>query len=96
MQRSCEKARVLTLYGTEIWHYKRKRGRPDLFTRAYQEASYVTFYSERLMSRAFELGLAAETRQVIYPPVGEEFPGTMKSSKRTKRRRWASATGICC
>ena len=64
---------VLTLYGTEIWHYKRKRGRPDLFTRAYLGASYVTFYSERLMSRAFELGLGRRDAQVIYPPVAEGF-----------------------
>jgi len=64
---------VLTLYGTEIWHYRPKRGRPDLFTRAYQDASYVTFYSERLMSRAFELGLRRRNAQVIYPSVGEGF-----------------------
>jgi glycosyltransferase involved in cell wall biosynthesis len=64
---------VLTLYGTEIWHYQRKRGRPDLFSRAYHDASYVTFYSERLMSRAFELGLRRRNAQVIYPPVGDGF-----------------------
>jgi len=64
---------VLTLYGTEIWHYQRKRGRPDLFTRAYLGASHVTFYSERLMSRAFELGLGRRDAQVIYPPVAEGF-----------------------
>jgi glycosyltransferase involved in cell wall biosynthesis len=68
-----KKPAVLTLYGTEIWHYQRKRGRPDLFTRAYHDASYVTFYSERLMSRAFELGLRRRNAQVIYPPVGEVF-----------------------
>jgi glycosyltransferase involved in cell wall biosynthesis len=68
-----KKPAVLTLYGTEIWHYQRKRGRPDLFTRAYHEASDVTFYSERLMSRAFELGLRRRNAQVIYPPVGEVF-----------------------
>ena len=27
---------VLTLYGTEIWHYRPKRVGPDLFTRAYR------------------------------------------------------------
>jgi len=64
---------VLTLYGTEIWHYKPKRGRPDLFTRAYHDASYLTFYSERLMSRAFELGLRRRNAQVIYPPVDQGF-----------------------
>ncbi len=68
-----KKPAVLTLYGTEIWHYRRKRGRPDLFTRAYHEASYVTFYSERLMSRAFELGLRRRNAQVIYPSVGDGF-----------------------
>ena len=64
---------VLTLYGTEIWHYEPKRGRPDLFTRAYHGASYVTFYSDRLMSRAYELGLRRRKACVIYPPVGEGF-----------------------
>ncbi len=68
-----KKPAVLTLYGTEIWHYQRKRGRPDLFTRAYHDASYVTFYSERLMSRAFELGLRRRNAQVIYPSVGDRF-----------------------
>lgn len=64
---------VLTLYGTEIWHYKPRRGRPDLFTRAYHAASFVTFYSDRLMRRAFELGLGRRNAEVIYPPVGEGF-----------------------
>jgi len=64
---------VLTLYGTEVWHYKPRRGRPDLFTRAYHAASYVTFYSDRLMRRAFELGLGRRNTEVIYPPVGDDF-----------------------
>jgi glycosyltransferase involved in cell wall biosynthesis len=64
---------VLTLYGTEIWHYTAKRFRPDLFTRAYRAASHVTFYSDRLMSRAYELGLGRRDARVIYPPVGAEF-----------------------
>ena len=29
---------VLTLYGTEIWHYRPRRFGPDLFTRAYRDA----------------------------------------------------------
>jgi glycosyltransferase involved in cell wall biosynthesis len=48
---------VLTLYGTEIWHYRPKRLGPDLFTRAYADADAVTFYSRRLLERAAELGL---------------------------------------
>jgi glycosyltransferase involved in cell wall biosynthesis len=64
---------ILTLYGTEIWHYAPKRWRPDLFTRAYHQASAVTFYSERLLGRARELGLTRRDMQTIYPPVGPPF-----------------------
>ena len=64
---------VLTLYGTEIWHYRPKRLRPDLFTRAYRAADAVTFYSRRLLDRATELGLWRPARHVIYPPVADSF-----------------------
>jgi glycosyltransferase involved in cell wall biosynthesis len=64
---------VLTLYGTEIWHYKPKKPGPDLFTRAYRAASYVTFYSDRLMMRAHELGLRRRDCRVVYPPVSASF-----------------------
>ena len=64
---------VLTLYGTEIWHYAPKTLGPDLFTRAYHAASYVTFYSDRLMVRAQELGLTRRRLRTIYPPVSEGF-----------------------
>ena len=77
---------VLTLYGTEIWHYEPKRGRPDLFTRAYHDASYVTFYSDRLMSRAFELGLRRRNARVIYPPVSEEFSWHDEARQAAERR----------
>ena len=63
---------VLTLYGTEIWHYRPRRP-IDLFTRAYHAASHVTFYSERLMARAHELGLGRRGAQVVYPPVAPQF-----------------------
>jgi glycosyltransferase involved in cell wall biosynthesis len=64
---------VLTLYGTEIWHYAPKKYGPDLFTRAYHAASYVTFYSERLMVRAQEIGLGRRRIKTVYPPVGGMF-----------------------
>lgn len=63
---------VLTLYGTEIWHYRPKRG-PDLFTRAYRGAGAVVFYSERLLLRARECGLSRPECHVIYPPVPDSF-----------------------
>jgi len=64
---------VLTLYGTEIWHYQPKRFGPDLFRRAYQAASIVTFYSERLLARARELGLTRRHMETVYPAVGSRF-----------------------
>ena len=71
--RDLAKPVVLTLYGTEIWHYRPKRLRPDLFTRAYRAADAVTFYSQRLLDRASEIGLARRGWHVIYPPVAESF-----------------------
>jgi len=64
---------VMTLYGTEIWHYRPRRPGPDLFTRAYHRAAHVTFYSHGLMTRATELGLARHRTSVVYPPVAAEF-----------------------
>jgi glycosyltransferase involved in cell wall biosynthesis len=64
---------VLTVYGTEIWHYARRRWRPDLFTRAYRRAAHVTFYSHGLLTRATELGLGRRGSSVVYPPVAPEF-----------------------
>src|SRR5918994_762749 len=64
---------VLTLYGTEIWHYRRRRFGPDLFTRAYKDASSVTFYSERLRAHAEGAGLTRRGMEVIYPPVAPAF-----------------------
>lgn len=73
LARRAGKPVVLTLYGTEIWHYAPKRFGPDLFTRAYHGASAVTFYSDRLMSRAHELGLGRRGASVVYPPVSAAF-----------------------
>src|SRR5690606_11273728 len=64
---------LLTLYGTEIWHYRPRRPGPDLFTRAYHGAAHVTFYSQALPTRAVELGLARHRSSVVYPPVAPEF-----------------------
>jgi glycosyltransferase involved in cell wall biosynthesis len=73
LTRRRKKPVVLTLYGTEIWHYGPKRFGPDLFTRAYQQASAVTFYSERLLGRARDLHLSRRDMHTIYPPVGTQF-----------------------
>jgi glycosyltransferase involved in cell wall biosynthesis len=85
LARRAGKPAILTLYGTEIWHYEPRRGRPDLFTRAYLAASYVTFYSDRLMSRAHELGLGRRNARVLYPPVGEGFSWQDGAAQAAKR-----------
>jgi glycosyltransferase involved in cell wall biosynthesis len=64
---------VLTLYGTEIWHYRRHRFGADLFTRAYRAAAHVTFYSAFLRDRAIEFGLTRDGLSVVYPPVAAYF-----------------------
>ena len=75
---------VLTLYGTEIWHYEPRRW-PDLFTRAYRSATHVTFYSDRLMTRANDLGLGRRDAQVIYPAVGHSFAWHDAASQAAER-----------
>ena len=64
---------VLTLYGTEIWHYAPRRFGVDLFTRAYRTATHVTFYSGFLRDRATEAGLTRDGLSVVYPPVAAYF-----------------------
>jgi len=63
---------VLTLYGTEIWHYRPKFA-VDLFTKAYRRADAVTFYSQGLLKHAEELGLGRPGCFTIYPPVAPSF-----------------------
>ena len=76
---------VLTLYGTEIWHYTPKRG-ADLFTRAYKAADAVTFYSQKLLERAQELGLTRDRMVTIYPPVSASFRFHDEAAALTARR----------
>jgi len=64
---------VLTLYGGEVWEYRRHRLRPDLFTRAYRRAAHVIFYSQGLLTHAMQLGLGRRDSGVIYPPVLRAF-----------------------
>lgn len=77
---------VLTLYGTEIWHYRPRRLRPDLFTRAYRRADAVTFYSGRLLERANELGLERPDCRVVYPPVAPSFAYHDGAARQDARR----------
>jgi glycosyltransferase involved in cell wall biosynthesis len=78
---------VLTMYGTEIWHYRPKRLPPDLFTRAYKAASIVTFYSDRLLARARELGLSRRHMETVYPAVSSRFVYHDRSAQAAIRAR---------
>lgn len=80
---------VLTLYGTEIWHYRR-RWPIDPFTRAYHRAAAVTFYSRKLLERATELGLDRPGRSVVYPAIGPAF----SPQDEATRDAWRTALGI--
>ena len=86
LARQLRKPFVLTLYGTEIWHYRPKRLGLDLFTRAYTTATAVTFYSERLRERAAELGLDRPRGRTIYPPVPESFAFHDRDAQMAERR----------
>ena len=76
---------VLTLYGTEIWHYRRKRFGPDLFTAAYRTASAVTFYSHGLLDHGIALGLDRPALHVVYPPIANEFQAADRAAQLAAR-----------
>jgi glycosyltransferase involved in cell wall biosynthesis len=80
---------VLTLYGTEIWHY-RPRWPIDPFTRAFRGASEVIFYSGRLLDRAKQLGLDRAGLSVIYPAVSDAF----RQRDEATRHAWRTERGI--
>lgn len=80
---------ILTLYGTEIWHYRR-RWPIDPFTRAYNAAAAVTFYSQGLLDKARELGLDRPNLSVVYPPVSASFIDVDEPT----RADWRLALGI--
>jgi glycosyltransferase involved in cell wall biosynthesis len=76
---------VLTLYGTEIWHYAPRRFGLDLFTRAYRTAAHVTFYSGFLRDRAIGLGLGRNNLSIVYPPVAEYFARRDEATRSAAR-----------
>lgn len=83
----CGKPVVLTLYGTEIWHYQPKAWPFDLFTEAYRAASAVTFYSRGLHDKAIELGLTRPGLSVTYPPVVDAFQPATTAEREAIRVR---------
>jgi glycosyltransferase involved in cell wall biosynthesis len=75
---------ILTHYGTEIWHYRKRALDPFLWMN--QSASTVTYYSRLLLERSIELGIAPRRPVVVYPPVDERFQPPTPGEKREARR----------
>ena len=63
---------MLTLYGTEIWHYSAAVADRSVHARV-SRSIQVTFYSCKLMERATELGLSPEDLVVVYPTIAPAF-----------------------
>jgi glycosyltransferase involved in cell wall biosynthesis len=84
-----KKPTVLTLYGTEIWHYE-PRSPIDPFRRAYDHAAEVTFYSQGLLDHARSLGLTRAGLSVVYPAVRPVF----RHPDTAERERWRAELGI--
>ena len=75
---------VLTHYGTEIWHYRKRALDPFLWMN--ESASTVTYYSRLLLERSLELGVVPRKPVVVYPPVDERFQAPTPDEKRQARR----------
>ncbi len=75
---------ILTHYGTEIWHYRRRAIDPFLWMN--ESAATVTYYSRRLLERSLELGVAPRNPVVVYPPVDERFHPPTPGEKEEARR----------
>lgn len=63
---------VLTLYGTEVWHFRRRRP-IDPFARAFTRARAATFYSRKLLEHGEAVGLKHPHGQVVYPAISAAF-----------------------
>ncbi len=75
---------VLTHYGTEIWHYRKRALDPFLWMN--EKAKAVTYYSRLLLERSLELGVAPKKPVVVYPPVDERFrPPSFEEKKEARR-----------
>jgi glycosyltransferase involved in cell wall biosynthesis len=75
---------VLTHYGTEIWHYRKRALDPFLWMN--DSASTVTYYSRLLLERSLELGVVPKMPVVVYPPVDERFQPPTSAERKEARR----------
>tara|TARA_B100000029_G_scaffold368041_1_gene361510 strand:- start:627 stop:1457 length:831 start_codon:yes stop_codon:yes gene_type:complete len=78
------KPRVLTLYGTDVWHHDVMRHRR--FGAVVRNARARVFYSEALREFANTLGLAPCPSDVIYAPISSTFK-TFGREQRSEFRK---------
>lgn len=76
---------ILTHYGTEIWHFRRRRP-VDPFVWMNRRAAHVTYYSRLLLERSIELGVDPPNRSVVYPPAEDQFR-VLTDEERAEARR---------
>jgi len=78
---------LITHYGTEIWHYKKKRiPLFDPFLYINKSATSVVYYSRKLAEYSFELGIQPDNPVTIYPPASDDFK-QLSQAERIKLRK---------
>tara|TARA_B100000315_G_scaffold150343_1_gene139054 strand:+ start:1232 stop:2377 length:1146 start_codon:yes stop_codon:yes gene_type:complete len=75
--------RIITLYGTDIWHHEPASHRR--FADTVTGASHRVFYSRALLTHARSLGLATDPSTVIHAPVVEAFRVVPEEERRQIR-----------
>lgn len=83
--------RVITLYGTDVWHHDPHRHRR--FGAIVRDAAHRVFYSRALLEFARPLGLADQPASVIYAPVATGFQPVADEERDGLRRRLGAGAG---
>ena len=82
---------VVTLYGTDIWHYQARF--IDPFTRMYKKANHLAFYSRGLLECAEQYGLARPGVSVVYPPATKMFSPLQSDEREAQRKKLGLGNG---
>ncbi len=82
---------IITLYGTDIWHYESAVHRR--FADVVAGAAHRIFYSRALLAHAHSLGLAAEPSTVIHAPVADLFRAVPDEERRQIRHALGVGAG---
>jgi glycosyltransferase involved in cell wall biosynthesis len=86
-----DRPRVITLYGTDVWHHDAARHRR--FAAVVRGAAHRVFYSRALLEFARPLGLADEPASVIYAPVAPGFRSVSAEERDGLRQQLGAGAG---